>query len=159
MPAKRREPDTGAAEVTPRRKVAKGPAAAAIDPAAARRPLVQPHDTCINASLQQELAKCDDDILLCPTFSNIRELEPTPQSGVPAYSEAEFALAMTAGRDYVASCPLHWILLGYELQPNVPKSKTRILNLKDRFCKTPPRTFPDGVTVALEPGQLPHAHN
>ena len=122
MPAKRKAPLE--ADPADKRKAVKAKALLAFPPP------VQATERCINASLQQELAKCDEDVLLCPVFTDIRDLEPTSRSGVPTYSADAFAAAMAAGREYVASCPLHWLLLGYELQPNIPKSKARIMNLK-----------------------------
>ena len=123
---------------------------------ATQQPAQQPQDTCINAKLQYHLAQCDSHVLSHKVFSGVADKEPTSLSGVPAYNAELAAEKLGAGQDYVASCPLFWLNMAFELQPNIPKYPVRVDNLQRHFFSEPCR-FPKEVVV-MTPlgGPLPH---
>ena len=102
------------------------------------------------------LSQCEQKILDNHNFLEVHNGDPTNGCGTPAY-DAEQAKQLEKGEDYVASCPFFWLNLRYELQPNVPKCRTRIENLKAHFFGEP-RYFPQhGITVSHVIGEdLPH---
>ncbi len=116
--------------------------------------LASASSTCVDARLQNELAKCDADILA--HFAGLQQREPTAASSVPKYDVEVATTTLNAGQEYVASCPFFWLNTSFELQPNVPKYATRIVDLQRHFFPEPRPYPPEGVIVAVEPGVLPH---
>ena len=91
-------------------------------------------DTSVNAELQAELARCDAAIK--NHFGDLMG-EPTDECGVPVYNAAKAAEKLSAGKTYTCACPLYWANLGYELQPNMPKYRSRLENLHAHFFEKP----------------------
>ena len=77
-------------------------------------------------------------------------MAPTNLSGIPAYSAAVAAETLGAGKDYVASCPLFWLNMSFELQPNVPRYHSRVNTLQDHFYSEP--CTPKEVIVVMPIG-------
>ena len=105
----------------------------------------------VNASVQAQLAACDAEIR--NHFPGIAEQGPTADSGVPVYHPAKAAEALGKGLPYICSCPLYWLNVAYELQPNVPKYESRLENLQHHFFDSPNR-LDKPIMVFLEEGHL-----
>ncbi|CAK0892261.1 unnamed protein product, partial [Prorocentrum cordatum] len=149
----------GAPESDPRSKKAKGKAKppAQVQGNAPAVGLVAPGATCINAEFHHMLSQCEQKILNHQVFHDVCNGDPTGDCGTPAYDEGEAGRRLQAGQDYVASCPLFWLNLRYELQPNVPKCRQRIENLKAHFFGKPGPMPGNGITVSHVMGEdLPH---
>ena len=113
--------------------------------------------TAVNASLQSELADYDSAVLAHPAFNGVMDDDPSGYSGVVPYCEkkAEEFLNEKAS-DYLAACPLFWLNLHFEPQPNLPKYKSRIENLRKHFFNEPTR-YPREILVCHIRGDpLPH---
>ena len=80
-----------------------------------------------------------------------------PRKPVTPYSDGAVHDMLTVrGEYYVAACPLVWLNLQFEPQPNVPKYATRIDNLRTHFFSSPTR-YPVEVLVCHVRGEaLPH---
>ena len=131
-------------------------------PPQAKRPaidsgLAPPEPDAINAAIQHELSQHDAAILAHPIFSGILDMKATNKSGARPYNSSDAVVALESGEPYVASCPLFWTNLNYELQPNMPKYKSRTTNLQAHLFKEP-ALYPDtGITVIHTPGDaMPH---
>ena len=119
-------------------------------------PKADPFTGCLNAAIQLELCHYDSKVLEHPLFEGIMHDAPTGYTGVPAYDPDVAGRTLNAGQDYVASCHLLWLNLHFEAQPNVPKYKTRIENVRKHFFSEPSK-YPEEITIAHIRGEeLPH---
>ena len=74
-------------------------------------------------------------------------------SGVPVFEAQACKTQLDKKLDYVCSLPFYAIDTMFELQPNVPKRRERIVELKDHFFDKP-RNYPDeGITCAVHEGE------
>lgn len=76
-------------------------------------------------------------------------------SGIATYDKVTATCLLSAGSSYTCSAPLYWLNTGFELQPNVPRYRKRIMNLKDHFFSSPTPML-EPTVVRLSPGELPH---
>lgn len=108
---------------------------------------------CINAEVMARLAVHDAHIK--DAFDDLLTTSPTNESGFPAYKEIDAVAALTAHRPYVCACPLYWLNLAFEFQPNLPKYQKRLDNLEAHFFEEP-KNLTEPIVVYLNPGELPH---
>ena len=114
---------------------------------------------CVNAALQNELMDLDRRIMGCQQYEGLLEMLPTSQSGVQPYDKTKCKTELAAGNSYICSCPFYWLNVNYEFQPNIPKHRINIENLKDHFFAEPGCKYPiEGITVVLDKNStlLPH---
>ena len=133
----KRKEQPEAAEVAPK----KAPKVkAANSKAKAKAVSVSPAATspnAINANIQAYLAQCDAQVLAHPSFNSIMKEQPTSKCGHLAYDPKIAGERLSQGLDYVAAAPLHWLNLNWEVQPNLPKYKSRIDDLQRHFFERP----------------------
>lgn len=112
--------------------------------------------TCaINAKLQSYLTECDSvikgvwkDLMSLPTSTH-------SETGVPIYDAVTATRLLSSGQSYLCAVPFYWLDPTFDLQPNVPKYRKRLENLRDHFFSAPvPLT--QETLVRLNPGDLPH---
>ena len=109
----------------------------------------------INAELQAHLARCD--AVVKDYFGKDVVYGDPCHGGIPPYDKKQAAAQLGKGESYVASCPLFWINTAYELQPNVPRYRSRIDALQAAFFSQPARPD-DPIVVHLNQGEMPHDH-
>lgn len=148
-PPKRKQAPEAAAQATAK-KAAK--AAESVQVAIVQ---TSPATCAINAKLQAYLAECDAKIKDC--FKDVMSPsgKPFSESGVATYDPVVATRLLSAGQSYSCSAPLYWLNTGFELQPNVPKYRKRLENLKQHFFNSPTPMIEETV-VRLSPGELPH---
>ena len=144
----------------------KRPADAALDRLAPGRKKAKPPEAAdvvevgCNSELQQELTKYDEAIFEHKVFKGIREEEPTSDSGMAPYSESGFIAEIAKRGSYVASTNFYWLSHSYEVQPHVPRHKSRIVALEQHFFREP-SSWPRGreMHVALPDSSMtPHVN-
>jgi hypothetical protein len=150
MPAKRKQQPEEAVAKAAAKKAAK--VADKIKDTVAEN---SPSTCAVNARLQGFLAECDakikdhfKDLMSMPTSSY-------DDSGIATYDKVTATRLLSAGSSYTCSAPLYWLNTGFELQPNVPRYRKRIMNLKDHFFSSPTPML-EPTVVRLSPGELPH---
>ena len=112
--------------------------------------------TCaINAKLQAHLAACDAKIK--DEWKDLMTLphESHSGSGIPFYDAIAATRLLSSHQTYVCAAPLYWLNTGFELQPNVPKYRKRLDNLKEHFFSEP-TALTQMTLVRLSPGEIPH---
>lgn len=107
----------------------------------------------INAEVMSRLASYD--AMIKDTWDDLVVGEPTSQSGFGKYDPKEATAALSNHKPYVCACPLYWLNLAFEFQPNLPKYQKRIDNLEKHFFEEP-RNLLDPILVYLNPGEIPH---
>jgi hypothetical protein len=70
-------------------------------------------------------------------------------SGVPVFAAEACKTQLDKKLDYVCSLPFYAIDTMFELQPNVPKRRERIVELKDHFFDKPTKYPDEGITCAV----------
>ena len=129
--------------------VAKAKAKAKILPAA---PALTSSDA-VNAQIMAKLAACDATIK--DSFGDLVDGEINGGSGHRPYDEKEAASCLGRRQAYICSCPLYWLNLTWDFQPNIPKYPKRLDNLQNHFFETPAH-LTEPVLVYLNAGELPH---
>ena len=114
-----------------------------------------PSTCAVNARLQAFLGECDAKIK--DNFKDIMSLSSSPhgETGLATYDAVTATRLLASGKSYSCSAPLYWLNTGFELQPNVPKYRKRIMNLKEHFFSSPSPLL-EPTVVRLSPGELPH---
>eukprot|EP00438_Fugacium_kawagutii_P017120 Skav204436 [mRNA] locus=scaffold1093:205958:209098:+ [translate_table: standard] len=107
----------------------------------------------INAEVQSRLAA--HDALIKDHFDDLVTGAPTDHSGYARYREVDAAAALGAGKPYVCACPLYWLNVSFEFQPNLPKYQKRIDNLETHFFEEP-RNLSEPILVYVNPAEMPH---
>ena len=106
----------------------------------------------INAEIQAKLASADAKIK--DHFPDLLG-KPSDASGHAPYSQKDAAAKLGSRTPYVCSCPLFWLNLSFEFQPNLPKYQKRIDALEKHFFETPAH-LQDPILVYVCPNELPH---
>ena len=114
-----------------------------------------PSTCAVNARLQGFLAECDGKIK--DHFKDLMSLSASiyDGAGVATYDKVTATRLLSAGSSYTCSAPLYWLNTLFELQPNVPRYRKRIMNLKEHFFSSPTHML-EPTVVRLSPGELPH---
>eukprot|EP00913_Durusdinium_trenchii_P001251 g1153.t1 len=107
----------------------------------------------VNAQIMAKLAACDATIK--DSFGDLVDGEINGGSGHRPYDEKEAASCLGRRQAYICSCPLYWLNLTWDFQPNIPKYPKRLDNLQNHFFETPAH-LTEPVLVYLNAGELPH---
>ncbi|CAE7398511.1 unnamed protein product [Symbiodinium sp. CCMP2592] len=102
------------------------------------------------------MAQCDAQVLAHPTFQAIQKELPSSGCGVLEYDPKVAEERLSKSQDYVAAAPLHWLNLNWEVQPNLPKYKSRIDELQRHFFERPSYLKTEVRVVLQDSSCRPH---
>ena len=106
----------------------------------------------VNADLQAHLASCD--AMIKAHYGAALEGDATSACGAEPFNKKVAADRLASHGKYQCAVPFYAIDTMFEMQPNVPRYRTRIEALRDHFFQTP-RFIEDPIVVHVEPEQFP----